>query len=237
MDQLWRKSALALSATLVLVSASALAQSDKSEAKTAKSTKPADKVQTASGVIVKVEPMTKGDSSTKVSDPTSKDSKEQPRSVRLTINTAAVWRDWVRDQATATPKSPQQAANDGNKSIATSGQPESADTLVVVEVTPETKVETRYRSATDEISEGGKTPQDAAKAETANDPADTSHAKGTPRSNAKPPSFRAEDLKSGLFVEVTFGSDRVKDRASVIRVMRPVGGANIPAGAEKQDQK
>jgi len=237
MDQLGRKGAFALTATLLMASASALAQSDKTDAKTAKATNPTDKMQTASGVIVKSEPVTKGDSSAKGSDPASKDAKPAPRSVRLTVNTAAVWRDWVRDQATATPKSPSQAASDGNKSVATAGEPVSADTLVVVELTPETKVETRYRSATDELSEGGKTPQDAAKAEAATDPADTSNAKSPPSSSPKQPTFKADDLKPGLFVEVTFGSAQNKDRATLIRVMRPIGGANIPAGAEKPDQK
>lgn len=221
MSTSWRKSVIA---AIVLAMASPLmAQLAKS-----KTTQRDDGVETASGVIVKVEPMTQ----IAASNP----DKLTHRSVRLTINTAAVWRDWVRDQASVGPKSPSQAAADGNKSVATNGEPISAETVVLVEVTPETKVETRYRSATDELSEGTKRPENAARAESANDPADTSRPKAERRS-AKPAPFKADDLKPGLFVEVTLRRHREQERATLVRVMRPVGGANIPASVEKPTEK
>src|SRR6476659_7311197 len=59
------------------------------------------------------------------------------RGKRLTVNTAAVWRDWVRDQARVqTRTSTKTAAKDGENSIATRGEPQSENTLVVVDVRP-----------------------------------------------------------------------------------------------------
>ncbi len=200
--------------------------------------------ETAAGVIVKVEPVGKGASPGTVPDRAGKDGTEMPRTVRLTINTAAVWRDWVRDQATLDPKSPRRAAADGNKSVATDGQPRSEDTLLVVDLAPETRVETRYRSATDEASQGAKTPGGAAKAEASTDPADTSKAESEPKrkgSSTKPGAdaleekmarFSVDDLKPGLYVEVDFRHVQATDRASIVRVMRPVGGPQTPAAAE-----
>jgi hypothetical protein len=159
------------------------------------------------------------------------------RSIRVTINTAAVWRDWVRDQASEEPKSKSKAAADGEKSVASNGEPLSPDNLVVLEVPHDVKVETRYRSSTDEVSEGAKTPEKAAAAEAATDPADTSKPDTARKSGAKTPHFKVVDLKPGLFIEVT--SHRVKgmEKVSLVRVMRPVGGANIPASVEKPTDK
>src|SRR5689334_14004474 len=68
----------------------------------------------ASGVIIKAEsPSKPGD---KATDSTP---------IRLTINTAAVWRDWARDQAPKNPKTPREAAKDGQDSVATRGEPRS----------------------------------------------------------------------------------------------------------------
>src|SRR5262249_50787945 len=73
----------------------------------------------ASGVIIKAEPLERG-------------------GVRLTINTAAVWRDWARDQAAADPNQPpRRAAEQGAKSVATKGEPQTKENLVVVELKPE----------------------------------------------------------------------------------------------------
>ncbi len=186
---------------------------------------PADaKHQLTTGVIIKAEPLTKA------GEPASPDSRA--RSIRLTINTAAVWRDYVRDQASTAPKPPRAAAALGNKSIATDGEPISADTTVVVVVTPETKIETRYRSPTDEISEGARKPEDAARVEARTD----AQTEATPRvehSTAKPTKFTADDLKPGLFVEVHYKEAKAREKATLLRVLRPVGGPQTPAGDEK----
>jgi len=152
---------------------------------------------------------------------------------RLTINTAAVWRDWVRDQATTNPAAtPKEAAKAGENSVATKGQPKSEDTLVIVDVLPASKVETRFRSSTDEASEGATSP--AAAADVEKDPADTSKGKdkGRDHSTGKPPQFDSASLKPGLFVDVQFrhDDDHAQNRASTIFVVRPIGGPNTGAG-------
>ena len=164
---------------------------------------------------------------TRAGAPTS-DPEKATRQVRLTINTAAVWRDWVRDQATLDPKSPRAAAVEGEKSIATAGEPRSADTTVVVVVAPDTRIETRYRSSTDEVSEGARTPEGAAKAQAATDPADTSRPR-VDRSAAKPAKFTADDLKPGVWVEVHYKDVKSREKATLVRVMRPIGGPQTSA--------
>ena len=217
MGQLWRSGGFALATTLAMAVTPVMAQ----EAKSPNVAKTPKAVDTVSGVIVKADT-----------------SKTSPRkTLRLTINSAAVWRDWVRDQASAEPKSTRKAASDGQKSIATSGEPQSADTLVVVELAPDAKIETRYRSSTDELSEGSKSPEKAAAVEAANDPADTSKPKSETRANSKTPTFKLEDLKPGLYVEVTLRRDSKAELATLVRVMRPVGGANTPASVEKPTDK
>lgn len=223
----WYAGALVASASLLLA-APAFAQT--TEAKKEKTLPPpADaRHQLTSGVIVKAEPLARSGEAT--SDP-----EKATRQVRLTINTAAVWRDWVRDQATLDPKSPRAAAVAGEKSIATTGQPRSADTTVVVVVAPDTRIETRYRSSTDEVSEGARTPEGAAKAQASTDPADTtSTARGrVDHSAAKANRFTADDLKPGLWIEVHYKDAKTREKATLVRVMRPVGGPQSSAADEK----
>lgn len=217
--------ALATLASLLLAPP-VLAQTAETKAKEATLPPPADaRHQLTSGVIIKAEPVTR--SGTPANDPA-----EAPRFLRLTINTAAVWRDWVRDQATTDPKSPRAAAVQGQKSVATTGEPQSANTTVVVVVAPDTTVQTRYRSATDEASEGSPTPAKAARVESRTDPADTSKPR-VDRSAAKPTRFTVDDLKPGLWVEVQYRDARTRDRATLVRVLRPVGGAQTSAADEK----
>jgi hypothetical protein len=157
----------------------------------------------ASGVIVKVEPLGKRDA-------------KGPRSYRLTINTAAVWRDWARDQATRSGAgSTGRAAAEGNKSIATRGEPATKDTMVAVDVGPEALVEGRFRTLDDETSKGGRTPAEARAEE--KDPA------ARRRFAAKPAAISAAELKPGLFVEVDFHrAAKSENRASSVAVIRPV---------------
>lgn len=175
-----------------------------------------------SGVIVKVEDV--GHDGEKGRE---RGSSETAKCV--TINTAAVWNDWVRDQASVKADvSPQTAAHKGANSVATKGEPKSPDTLVKVEVCADTKIDTRYRSATEATGPGAKTP--AAAAEADKDRADTS--RGTqPDLRSKPdgPKFTLTNLKPGLFVQVEFRPDRDSRPATKLCVIRPVGGADIPA--------
>jgi len=182
----------------------------------------------ASGVIVKVEPITKGATPGSTIEREAKKGREHHRSVRLTINTAAVWRDWVRDQdAFDTSKSPKREAVEGANSIATKGEPRDQDTLVVVDLGPESKVETRFRKPDDETTKGSKTPEAARESDS--DPASDSAKKGPAsrrrearREAAKATRFHAADLKPGLFVEVDFRHVTAQNLASNVTVIRPV---------------
>ena len=197
---------------------------------TAKASAP---MQKASGVIVKVEPVMREASKGAAGKRASKKSPIVARRVRLTINTAAVWRDWVRDQASTEAKTPREAAVDGKKSVATTGEPTSPDTAIVIDLGPDATIETRYRSSTDEISEGAKTPEKAAEAERKTDPADTSksvESKGAKTGTAL--AFTLDDLKPGLYVEVDYRHVQASDRGTKVCVVRPIGGANIPAAVE-----
>ena len=176
----------------------------------------------ASGVIVKVESIRKGAKSRSDDVP---GEKGQSATHRLTINTAAVWRDWVRDQAGVSPNaSPREQARRGNNSVATKGEPQSEDTLVVVDIGPNTWVETRFRASTDETSKGAKTP--AAAREAGEDPA--TEKKGDPSTRATRSSgstrFQADELQPGLFVEADFVHNDAHNLASALTVIRPVGG-------------
>ncbi len=213
-------------AASLLLAAPAFAQTTETKEKEKTLPPPADaRHQLTAGVIVKAEPVTRA--GTPATDPA-----ESPRFVKLTINTAAVWRDWVRDQAGTEPKSPQVAAAQGEKSIATTGEPRSANTLTTIVVAPDTRIETRYRSSTDEVSEGARTPDGAARVEARTDPADAS-ASRVERSAAKPVKYATEDLKPGLWVEVHYKDAKSREKATLVRVMRPVGGPQTSAADEK----
>ena len=166
------------------------------------------KAEMISGVIVKAEKVPAADAKAAEGAPM--------RLVRLTINPNAVWRDWARDQAKARDEgSPRKDAAKGEQSVATLGQPADQDNVVVVVVTDATKVETRFRSPSDETTKGEVSP-DAVKSEDG--------AKAKSKSPAKPVQFRAADLLPGLFVEAEFRESAAAkgDAASTIAVIRPI---------------
>src|SRR5262249_38404550 len=103
----------------------------------------------------------------------------------------------------------------GANSVATKGQPADENSLVVVEVVAGTKVETRFRSPTDETSKGVTSPE-----EVKSDEATSSRIRPT----GKPVQFRAEDLLPGLFVEADFrqAGPQDKNTASTVAVIRPI---------------
>lgn len=174
-----------------------------------------ERAERASGVIVKVEPVAK----------LSKDAKQdQAHLVRLTINTNAIWSDWARDQVTANGnQTPRKAAEKGAKSVATKGEPETKDSLVVVALTPASKVETRFRTLTDEASKGAKTPGGA-----------RSENGDSPKSKNVPlPHFSASDLRPGLFVEIDYRRQEGADHASTVTVIRPVSDKGAPTESSK----
>jgi hypothetical protein len=190
----------------------------------------------ASGVILKAESIRKGAKSRSddVAGP-----KDQAPTHRLTINTGVVWRDWVRDQAGVSPSaSPREQARRGVNSVATQGEPASADTLVVIDIGPDTKVETRFRASTDETSKGQKTP--AAAREANQDPASTAGEGDAASRDAEPARitrFQADDLQPGLFVEIDFRHLDARNLATIATVIRPVGGPDDAPAAESKGQK
>jgi hypothetical protein len=174
----------------------------------------------ASGVIVKVERLPGA------ANPAAPGGTAPAGAVyRLTVNTNDVWRDWARDQARFTDRGP--AATDaarGVNSVATAGEPVDRNNLVVVDVGPETRVETRFRSPDDETSRGTTMPEATR----------LSGGAGGRVQAAKPVQFRADDLKPGLFVEVDFKQAAPRDRASTVAVIRPIGGPETPPDAGVQ---
>jgi hypothetical protein len=215
-----------LVAAALLIAGPASAQTTETKEKEKTLPPPADaKHQLVTGVIVKAEP-----------GPGPSEPEERAkglRTVRLTINTAAVWRDWVRDQAETKPGSPKAEAARGERSVATAGEPRSAETLTTVVVAPTTLIETRFRSSTDEVSEGARTPGNAARVEAHNDPADTS-AVARDRSAGRPARYTAADLRPGLWIEVHYKDTGSREKATLVRVMRPIGGPDTPAADEKR---
>ncbi len=228
---LGRRTVLSLAtATLVAASGHGLAQEGKGKAKSS-SPKGSASAERASGVIIKAEPVTKGATPGSTITDEAKKGRQAPRSVRLTINTAAVWRDWARDQATEDPtKSAKKDAEEGDNSIATKGQPVSADTTVLVDVGPDTRVETRFRSPTDETSKGASTPEGAREEDDSASGSSKSKSRaGKSKSSGNGPHFGAGDLRPGLFVEVEFRHVTAQNPASVVTVIRPIGGPDTSA--------
>jgi len=180
----------------------------------------------ASGVITKVEKMPPGSASDSRAGGQAGRTRQDRRLLRLTINTAVVWRDWARDQATESVSQPaRREAAEGANSVATKGQPASKDTLVLIDLGPETQVETRFRAPTDESSKGAKSPEGASQDDRASAPP-----RGATTQAAKPTRFTVNDLRPGLFVEVDFRhrNDVPQDRAATVAVIRPVGGPQSP---------
>jgi len=184
--------------------------------------------QRASGVIVKAEAIPQG---AKARPDDAERPKGQAPTHRLTINTAAVWRDWVRDQVGLDANaSPREIAKRGANSVATKGEPQSPGTLVVVDVGPNTKIESLFRESTDETSKGATTPAGARAA--SEDPAaekgkdDTSTGRDKKAEPSRITRFQADDLQPGLFVEVDFLRQDAHDVASTLAVIRPIGGSD-----------
>jgi len=189
----------------VAVAVAGLARADEPQGKAAKAD-PAN--QKTEGVIVKVEDVAKD--------------KDAPRHVRLTIKTDAVWRDYVRDTTNAEPgASNKKAAEKGQESIATKGQPEGKGDTVVIDVVADTKLESRYRASDDATSTGAETPAGARKQEQG--PKDDSRAVG---SEKKAPKVECSDLKPGLFVAVEYCQKGDQKPAACVAVLRPVQGIN-----------
>ena len=176
----------ALSSAAVVAGLSAMA--DEPDKKAARD-------QLVEGVIVKVEPVEKG--------------KDR---VRITVNSAAVWRDYVRDSATAKGESTEKSAKKGDESVATKGQPESEDDLTTIEVGPGSKVETRYRLAIDERTLGAPTVEGARKL------ADPETAEPKEAGKALP----MGKLKAGLFVHLHYHRGDKRDEADRVVVLEPV---------------
>ncbi len=223
-SRLWTACALSTS-LMVLASGAVPAAQQESPAKTrkAKAERPAER---ASGVIIKVEPIDVASSSRSSTEKGKAGRRESTHSLRLTINTAALWSDWARDQATenggATPK---KAAERGANSVATRGEPVSKDTVTMIHLDPRSKVETRFRSPEDETSKGEKTPAEARRedsADTAKDSAATTSSSSKSSPGAKPIQFKASDLRPGLFVEVDFRHMKSGNLATTVAVIRPV---------------
>jgi len=176
--------------------------------------KSASAQERASGVIVKVERVTKGATEGSTIDKRAEAGREHDATVRLTINTAAVWRDWARDQAqTKDSGPPQKDARKGANSVATKGEPNEPNSLVVVDIVPATRVETRFRDENDESTKGSTTPAKAR----------SEAGSGTRNSeSAKSVQFRKEDLRPGLFVEVDFRHVPAQNPAQSVAVIRPI---------------
>jgi hypothetical protein len=193
---------LALSILAIAAPLSALAQ----DAKTTD-----DRRETAEGVIVKVEA---------VEAPESKE--VLAGRVKITVNTAAVWSDYVRDQASTKPR---ESAKDGANSVAAKGQPVSPSTVVVGEVGARANLSMRFRSSTDETNKGSRTVEGAEKKD------------GTPASedvkrrirDQKAPKVTIGDLKVGQFVELE-SKDGMVTR---LIVLKPIGGPETPASEAK----
>jgi hypothetical protein len=230
---LGRRTVLSLAtAAMVAASGLGLAQEGKVKAKASES-KGSPSAERASGVIIKVEPVTKGATPGSTITDEAKKGRQVPRTVRLTINTAAVWRDWARDQATEdVSKSARKDAEEGQNSVATKGQPATADTTVMVDVGPDTRVETRFRSPTDETSKGAATPEEAREEDEGTSGAAKSKSragKSASTEKEKGPRFGVGDLKPGLFVEAEYRHLTAQNPASVITVIRPLGGPDTSA--------
>ncbi len=120
--------------------------------------KNASKNQRVEGVIIKAEPV----------------DSDNGHCLRLTINTAAVWRDYARDSALNDTRkdSTKKAAKRGDDSVATEGQPRDRDTLVTIDVAADTPAHKRFRAEKDEATLGASSAKAALKA--AENPTDDS---------------------------------------------------------------
>jgi hypothetical protein len=204
------------SALLVIVIGSGLAIArQQKEAPPSEKKAQASPTERIAGVILKATPAV-----TKVSgsstDKQEAEAKKGEVTLWLSINTNVVWRDWARDQSQASdPGPPKKDAAKGANSVATKGQPVDENSLVLIGIGPETKIETRFRSPADDTTKGVKTPEKVA----SDDGTTTKKAPAT-----KAVKFRAEDLLPGLYVEVEsrHSDAQNKNPASTVTVVRPI---------------
>jgi len=195
--------------------------------------------QRVAGVIVKAERAGKGATSRQQK---ADSGKGQSPMYQITVNPDVVWRDWVRDQVGISPNaSPREAAERGANSVATKGEPQTAGSLIVIDVNPNTKVETRFRESDDETSKGSKTPAEAA---AATEKAGSDKAKDDPAARgekgaeaSKGTQFQADDLKPGLYVEVDYRHQEAGNVASTLTVIRPIGLSDSPVPAKTDEPK
>jgi hypothetical protein len=174
------------------------------------------------GVILKVVPIPRdGDKSDAAGE------HAKPRAFRVTINSAILWSDWARDQSNLSLNaSPRREAAAGANSVAAKGDPRSPETLVVVDLEPESKIETRFRALGDETTKGGSSPETAK--------GGSGRRQGDVRRNAaKPTRFTAADIRKGLFVEVDFHRAKAKNVASTVSVIRPLNPADATTAPAK----
>jgi hypothetical protein len=191
----------ALTATFIIAAGSARGVQDD----LAKTSEQAAKKQRVEGVVIRVEPIG--------------ENKTAARGVKLTINTAAVWRDYVRDTATTKEPPPEKAARKGKESVATKGQPVSPGTVTTVEVTPDSRLELRYRTAMDERTQGAAS-ADAARKLTSKEGDPSQSSKESVETTGK--TIKVDQIKSGLFVHVRYHRDGKQDRADRLIVLEPI---------------
>jgi len=220
----------ALAAPFVLLAAVPVSGQSRDSGANAPRDKADKSAERVSGVIIKAEPIARGSTSASSAEKANPAGRTERQAIRLTINTAAVWRDWARDQATANAaESPKKAAARGADSVATRGEPVSKDTVVVVHLNPDSKVETRFRTLQDETGKGAKSPEAARRqdaAEAHGEAAGSSAGSSTSKNQAaKPVRFQASDLRPGLFVEVDFRAIKAGNLASTVAVIRPIESA------------
>ncbi|MBV8269790.1 MAG: hypothetical protein JO252_25995 [Planctomycetaceae bacterium] len=223
-----RTTVLSIAAALIVVSSALFSRAQTHNDRQREPRRGSPNAERAAGVLIKVEPIGKGESSGSKDEGESRKARPRHVSRRLTINTAAVWRDWARDQvADKLTESAKAEAAEGQNSVATKGEPAQKDSLVVVDIGPRTRVEARFRLVADETSKGYKTPEEARSSKI--DPAAEEFKGSSLRTRPEPPThFKAEDLRAGLFVEVDFRHEREKknrterDVAAAVTVIRPV---------------
>jgi hypothetical protein len=141
---------------------------------------------------------------------------------RITLNTAAVWRDYARDTATEGGTSASQAAEKGDQSVATKGQPEDRNTALEVDLPAATRAELRYRSQMDETSLGAPT-ADEARELARRDPqaGDRPKSGGEPdRRRGKP--FELDGLRNGLWIKLYYQRDGARNVGTRLIVLEPV---------------
>jgi hypothetical protein len=205
--------AVALASLFAFLGPGYVARGQDDQGKSSPPVKSETKTEKASGVLLKVEKISTGNSEGAALEKRSHIGQSR---LRLVINTNAVWRDWARDQARVQdPGSPRTDADKGRSSIATKGEPADANGLVVVDLVPETRIETRFRAPDDESSRGSKTP-------------DAAREYDRPASkDARGVTFGPDDLKSGLYVEVEYRHVTARNPASVVTVVRPISGGDV----------